>query len=151
VEANQKCIQSYAPHGVKFLDKAKAKVGVYETLVEIPAGAVERNIVIVEEKVIEELMKDSTFKTLLDNKLVRILDNIPKRYEDATNILVAVKSKLADVQEAKVATDEKNVALSAENEDLKKRLAELEEEAATGKKAEVPSEQEQPAWKKTTE
>lgn len=125
MEHNQRCIQSFAPHGVEFVNM---NIG-GEVVVEltIPPGSVEKNMVVADLALIERLSKeDNTFKALLAANLIRILDNVPKKYENVAETLMQARSVLADTRIEKDKIQAEKITLANENETLKKRIAELE-------------------------
>lgn len=126
MEAGELCIQSFAPHSVEFVDKTLASVGVEKAFFTIPAGSEKNNYVIAKQELINELMKDATFKSMLENKVIRILPELPAKYENPVQTLNAVRSNLVETTSALREEKEKVSALSSENEILKARIAELE-------------------------
>jgi hypothetical protein len=123
---NEKCIQSYLPHAMRFEKKEMLDVGIHEDILLIPAGHVEKNIVIVADEVLTRLAKDPTFKAIVDAKLIRILEAVPAKYQDQTETLIKARVQLDDAKQKATDAEAKNAALDAENEALKKRIAELE-------------------------
>jgi len=127
MERNQKCIQSFAPHGVEFIDHEATLRGEFIPVLVIPAGSVEKNMVVADEALIESLMKnDNTFKALLSANLIRILDNVPKKYENPAETLMTARAILSDVRIEKDKIMAEKNSLSDENALLKKRIADLE-------------------------
>jgi hypothetical protein len=94
MEALHKCVQSHLPHALR-LEDPKTR----ELLVELPAGFDKKPYVIVSEEVLAVILKDKTVASALDNKLLKILDEVPKRYEDAIDLLAAARTKLSDANE----------------------------------------------------
>jgi len=122
MELGKVCIQSFAPHGVKFLTKLEQSGNGGTLILEIPAGFVKDNFVIADTTVVDSLADDPTFKALLEAKLIRILDKVPEKYADPVMEVQRVRANLVAVTESKVAADTKNSALEAENVVLRAEL-----------------------------
>jgi hypothetical protein len=126
MEHNQRCIQSFAPHGVEFISKEAMRTGEVKTVLVIPPGSSEKNMVVADFSLIEELIEnDSTFKALLDAKLIRILDSVPKKYEDVAATLMHARAQLNDVRLEKETVVAEKRELETENAELKKKLEEV--------------------------
>ena len=125
MELGKVCIQSFAPHGVKFLSP-QGQGGEGGTLVlEIPAGFVKDNFVVVDGSVVESLSNDPTFKALVEAKMIRILDKVPEKYADPVLEVQKIRANLVTAVEGKNAATAKNDALAAENAVLKAELEAL--------------------------
>ena len=95
---NEIVIQSFLPHPLEFQRNG-------ESLLRIPAGYDDRNIVIVDKAVVESLVHDPTFKTAMDNHLLKLLNSVPVRYQDQADTIIQVRLALdkanTDKQEEK--------------------------------------------------
>lgn len=74
-----------------------------------------KNIVEVNEDQLKTLMENRGFKSMLDKKLYRVLDNLPERYKDTSDRIKEALSK----KEMELSDKDKEIA------DLKAKISEL--------------------------
>ena len=117
---NEIVIQSFLPHALEFRRDG-------EQVLLIPASFDERNIVIADKSLVEDLAaNDKTFASAMEQHLIKLLNNVPVKYQDQADTLIQVRLALDSANTAKDEANGKlNTALS-ENEALKQRIAELE-------------------------
>lgn len=125
MDVGKVCIQSFAPHGVKFLAPQTQGGEGGAVILEIPAGFVKDNFVIADVSTVESLATDPTFKALIDAKMIRVLDKVPEKYADPVLEVQKIRANLVSAVEQKNAATTKNSALEAENAVLKAELAAL--------------------------
>jgi hypothetical protein len=127
MEANEKVIQSYLPHGLGFEDtEYRMLTGEHRNMLTIPSGTDTKNIVITTDEVLGKLADDPTWKAITSTKLIRILGDIPAKYRDQSENLIKAREQLNGVQDANNALKEEKNALEAKNAELLKRIAALE-------------------------
>lgn len=117
---NEVVVQSFLPHPLEFKRDG-------EVILTIPAGYAERNIVIAPTELIKDLVaNDTTLKSAYAQHLVKILDNVPVKYQDQADTIIQMRLSLEkEKTEKATATSNLGAALS-EIELLKKHIAELE-------------------------
>jgi hypothetical protein len=95
MEANEKCVRSYMPHGIQFLiDREKLT----EHTVLIPGGHESKPYALVKEDDLVVLMEDKTFKSAMENNLIKILPAIPVQFQDQADTLVQVRSENGELK-----------------------------------------------------
>ena len=120
---SQVIIQSFAPHGLKFLEPMGSAHGIPGDLIlEIPAGFVPNNYVITDSKIVEHLSSDPSFKSLVDTRTIRMLDTLPSKYDDPSKAVTQLRGNLIDTTEKLTAEQEKTSKLEAEMAVLKAEL-----------------------------
>ena len=119
VNDNEFVVQSFLPHALEF-----RRAG--EVILTIPAGYEDRNIVIATKELVTDLMKDASFKTAYEQHLLKILDNVPVKYQDQADTIIQMRLSLEQAKNDKDTVASKLDMAASENEALKKRIAELE-------------------------
>ena len=127
MEANEKVIQSYLPHGIGFEDtEYRMTTGEHKNLLTIPSGTDEKNIVITTDAILGKLADDPTWKAIVNAKLIRILGDIPAKYKDQSETLIKAREQLSGLQDAHNALIAEKNAADAKNAELLKKIAALE-------------------------
>lgn len=123
---SQVIIQSFAPHGLKFLEPMGSAHGTPGDLIlEIPAGFVQNNYVITDSEVVERLANDASFKSLVDTNTIRMLDKLPAKYDDPGKAVTQLRGTLIETTQKLTAEQEKTSKLDAEIAVLKAQLEAL--------------------------
>lgn len=118
----EKVIQSFTPHGFVFMWPGRPEM---EEMVTIPAGFDKRNIVVVNDEKLNILYQDRQFKALLEKKMVRVLDSIPRKYADPQEELVQARGQLNDMQNIVQQKDRSIAEMEAQIALLKREKADL--------------------------